>query len=218
MIATKESFSHLSIESCDAKMSEFCLLLALSFRHLGNQRISCSCCGTVTMLSEIEPIVATYGEQILVARVCQNCVGAVKATSGSNIQSFLSFAMGQVEQMLLSSAAWLDFALLRDNNNQPFIRRPTFAEDQEAQATGLLFAGNSVVVVAPHGEKQLSRRLMPFPFPWRDEQEWWDGPIAAKGAVDLADAIKRDEVEALIIGTSALFSTSTETMGSLMRS
>lgn len=200
------------------KLAEFALVLGFTFKKLEGHRIPCSGCGTVTALSTIVPIVLmTFDDQIVVARTCPNCAVAAKASAGSSIQSFLPFTMGEVEQWLLSGAEWLDSALLRENHNELFIRRPTFAEIHEAKAAGAILAANSAVVVSPHGERTISRRLMPFPFPWQDDQEWLAGPIAAQSAIDLADAIERGEVDMWAFRSKTLLSASTETMERLMR-
>jgi hypothetical protein len=57
---------------------------------------------------------------------------------------------------------------------------------------------------------------MPMPFPWRDEQEWTAGPIAAQSALDLADAIDRGEVDMVEIGENVMFFASDETLGRLV--
>jgi hypothetical protein len=159
-----------------------------------------------------------FDDQIVVARTCPNCAVEAKASAGSSIQSFLPFTMAEVDQWLLSGAKWLDFALLRENYSELFIRRPTFAEIQEAQAAGVALEGNSAVVVSPHGGRGISRRLLPFPYPWRNEQDWWEGPIAAQSAIDLADAIKRGEVDVLEVRGKVMFFASTETIERLVRS
>lgn len=201
------------------KLAEFALVLRLALKKLEGHRIPCSCCGTVTALSMIEPMVlVTIDDQIVVARTCPNCAAAAKASAGSSIQSFLPFTMAEVEQWLLSGAKWLDSALLRENDNELFIRRPTFAEAQEAQAAGVALEANSAVVVSPRGERGISRRLLPYPFPWRDEQVWWEGPITAQEALDLADAIKRGEVVVLEVRGKVMFFASTETIERLVRS
>lgn len=200
------------------KLAEFALVLGLTFKELEGHRVPCSCCGTVTALSTIEPMVlVTFADQIVVARTCPNCAVEAKASAGSSIQSFLPFTMAEVDQWLLSRPKWLDFALLRENDNNLFIRRPTFAETLEAQAAGARLAANSAVVVSPHGERTISRSVMPFPFPWRDEQEWWAGPIAAQSAIDLADAVGCGEVDMHVLRSKIVLSASTETMERLMR-
>lgn len=61
-----------------------------------------------------------------------------------------------------------------------------------------------------HTITHLARRLMPMPFPWRDEQEWMAGQIAAQDALDLADAIGRGEVDMLEVGGNVIFISSSD--------
>lgn len=199
------------------KLAEFIFVLGFSFKKHGDHQIPCGCCGTATAHLTIEPLVFTIDDQILVAKACPNCAVEAKATGGLNIRSVIPFTMAEIDELLLSGAEWLDSALLRENGNELFIRRPTFAEIQEALAVGTSLAASSAVVVSPHGERGISRRLMPFPFPWDNDQEWWAGPIAAQSAIDLADAIERGEVDMCALRSKVVFSASTETMERLMR-
>lgn len=198
------------------KLAEFIFVLGFSFKKHGDHQIPCGCCGTATANLTIEPLVFTIDDQILVAKACPTCAVEAKATGGLNIRSVIPFTMDEIDELLLSGAEWLDSALLRENQNELFIRRPTFAEIQEAQSVGAILAASSAVVVSPHGERGISRRFMPFPFPWDNNQEWWAGPIAAQSAIDLADAIERGEVDMYALRSKIVLSASTETMDRLM--
>lgn len=198
------------------KIIELTIALSLGIETLTTDTNPCSCCGAARVLSTMEPKVVTLGDQLCVAWVCPNCLGETNATGGSNVKDANPITMAQLDAMLLAAYKWLDSKLLQRGGKKLFIRRPTFAERQKALATGVALPSGSAVVVSPHGEGHLGRRLMPMPFPWRDEQEWMAGPMAAQSAVDLADAIGRGEVDMLEVNGNAMFFASDKVLGRLM--
>jgi hypothetical protein len=198
------------------KANELGMVLLLQAEEEIDLTVSCSCCGATTTKQLINPRVIVEPDRWVVALICPKCEDETNDTDGANIKRVSLIDAAQVDPTLLAAYKWLDSRLLQRNSKKLFIRRPTFAERQDALATGAILPNGSAVVVSPHGESHLSRRLMPMPFPWRDAQEWIAGPIAAQSAVDLADAIDRGEVDMVEIGENVMFFASDETLRSLV--
>jgi hypothetical protein len=197
------------------KANELAIVLLLQAEEEIDQAVSCSCCESITAKPLINPRVIVEPDRWVVAFICPKCENETNNTDGDNIKRISLIDVAQVDATLLAAYKWLDGKLLQKNGWKLFIRRPTFAECQKALATSAILPAGAAVVVTLHGENHLLRRLMPMPFPWRDEQEWMAGPIAAQDALDLADAIERGEVDMLEVGGNAIFFSSSETLGRL---
>ena len=198
------------------KANELGMVLLLQAEEEIDLTESCSCCGSITAKPLINPRVIVEPDRWVVAFICPKCEDETNATDGANIKRVSLIDAAQVEPTLLAAYKWLDSKLLQRNGRKPFIRRVTFAERQDALATGAILPPSAAVVVARHGENHLSRRLMPMPFPWRNDNEWMAGPIAAQDALDLADAIGRGEVDMLEVNGNVMFFSSSETLGRLV--
>ena len=192
------------------KANELGVIFMLQAEEDVDKTVACSCCGCINNAPSMSPRVIVESGRWVVAFLCPKCEDGAKIKRVSLIDA------AQVDPTLLAAYKWLDSKLLQRSGKKLFIRRPTFAERQKALATGVALPSGSAVVVSPHGEGHLGRRLMPMPFPWRDEQEWMAGPIAAQSAVDLADAIERGEVQMLEVGENAMFFASDKVLEGLV--
>jgi hypothetical protein len=198
------------------KANELGMVLLLQAEEEIDLTVSCSCCGATTAKPLINPRVIVEADRWVVAFICPKCENETNATDGANIKYVSLIDADLIDPTLLAAYKRLDSKLLQRNGVRLFIRRVTFAERQDALATGAILPPSAAVVVARHGESHLSRRLMPMPFPWRDDNEWMAGPIAAQDALDLADAIGRGEVDMLEVGGNVMFFSSSETLGRLV--
>jgi hypothetical protein len=198
------------------KANELGMVLLLQAEEEVDLTESCSCCGSITAKPLINPRVIVEPDRWVVAFICPKCEDETNDTDGANIKRVSLIDAAQVDPTLLAAYKWLDSKLLQRNGRKLFIRRVTFSERQDAFGTGASLPPGAAVVVAMHGDTHLSRRLMPMPFPWRDDNEWKAGPIAAQDALDLADAIGRGEVDMVEIGENVMFFASDETLRSLV--
>jgi hypothetical protein len=192
------------------KANELGVVLTIQFEDEVNQTESCSCCGSITANPLINPRVVVESDRLAVAFICPNCEDET-----NDIKRVSLIDADLIDPTLLAAYKWLDSKLLQRHGWKLYIRRPTFAERQDALRTGVILPAGAAVVVAKHGDSHFSRRLMPMPFPWRDDNEWIAGPIAAQDALDLADAIGRGEVDMLEVGGNIMFFSSSETLGSV---
>ncbi len=200
------------------KANELGMVLLLQAEEEIDLTESCSCCGSITAKPLINPRVIIEPDRWVVAFICPKCEDETNETGGANIKRVSPIYADLIDPTLLAAYKWLDTKLLQRNQNELFIRRPTFAEVEEARAAGVVLPANFAVVVSPCGERGVSRRLLPFPFPWLHANEWRSGPIAAQSALDFAAAIERGEKDMWAFRSKAVFSASTETMARLMRS
>ena len=177
------------------------LSLVLPFLAIAGdiQSKPCNCCETVVTLSALGCSILNLDGDWLIAWVCRDCLAEVMATNGDSIKRGVPITEEKIDATLLSAAEWLDGELLERNRGEPFVRRPTFAENQRASNAGQVVPEGAAVVVSRENQTHLRRRPLPMPFPWKADSEWMVGAGAACEALAIADAIDSGEATALIL-------------------
>jgi hypothetical protein len=178
------------------KLYELSLLLTLMVASADSlPQTNCACCGKHADYKTMTCSISRDQSKTFVSWICPTCLPEAKKSNGQTIEQGSVMSEADIDATLIDEATWLDAELLRRNELRPFIRRPTFAEQNRAAVEGRLVPDGAAVIVKKHDSTRLHRTALPFPFPWASDTEWMAGAVAATEALALLNEIKHGNAE-----------------------